>query len=191
MIYFGALGVLSVVAPVHDNVNFNDLLSSYNEGRYFIRFNFATVPAWAGITAGYNEVVVTRQGETNWFFEIKESEQTQYRLRIIYSRQSSIIKIAYKIPATKLGGITTSLTNQNDLNDVVSSGVYSWSGSGTAPLNNFKPQGSLLLVWKTGTQIFQVQWPNTFNQSSVGIGFRLRWNNEWSAWYKILLSLDQ
>lgn len=90
-----------------------------------------------------------------------------------------------------LGGITTSLTNQNDLNDVVSSGVYSWSGSGTAPLNNFKPQGSLLLVWKTGTQIFQVQWPNTFNQSSVGIGFRLRWNNEWSAWYKILLSLDQ
>lgn len=96
------LGVLSVVAPVHDNVNFNDLLSSYKEGRYLIRFNFATVPAWAGITASYNEVVVTRQGETNWFFEIKESESTQYRLRIIYSRQSSTIKVAYKIPVTKL-----------------------------------------------------------------------------------------
>lgn len=88
-----------------------------------------------------------------------------------------------------LNGIAISLTNQNNLNDVVDTGVYSWLGSSTAPLNNFRAQGSLLLVWKAGTQTFQLQWPNTF--SSVGIGFRIRWNGEWSAWNKILLSSDQ
>jgi len=86
-------------------------------------------------------------------------------------------------------GEATIITNQNDLNNIVSAGVYSWSGSGTAPLNNFRPQGSLLLVWKAGTQIFQLQWPNNIEVS--GLGFRVMWNNEWKPWYKVEVTLRQ
>lgn len=86
-------------------------------------------------------------------------------------------------------GAATIITNQNDLNNIVSAGVYAWSGSGTAPLNNFRPQGSLLLVWRAGAQTFQLQWPNNIEGS--GLGFRVMWNNEWKPWYKVEVTLGQ
>jgi hypothetical protein len=86
-------------------------------------------------------------------------------------------------------GAATIITNQNDLNNIVSAGVYAWSGSGTAPLNNFRPQGSLLLVWRALAQIFQLQWPNNIEGS--GLGFRVMWNNEWKPWYKVEVTLGQ
>lgn len=87
--------------------------------------------------------------------------------------------------ASVLGGVVFFLNGQNDLNSTTNTGVYSWSGSSAAPLNNYQPNGSLLLVWKTGEQIFQLQWPNSFATAGIGIALRVRWNDVWGNWYKI------
>lgn len=85
-----------------EDVDFNNMLETFENGIYLVKFNQSSLPSWASTLISYSQVIVTKQGPANVFFEIYEGDINPKHFRLIYSRATNSIKTVHEYFVTKL-----------------------------------------------------------------------------------------